>query len=150
MSCRRTRKLLRRAARGDVADEARRHIESCPACATEARAHLLLRLGSERDRGALVRPGFEQRLRARLLAEPAVARSSTWNGGFERLVRPALAAAAALVLVCAGLYVQVAAPQGGGDLASLLETDPVFNSILTVDPDAMFADPQIAPATDEP
>ena len=49
MSCRRTRKLLRRAARGDVADEARRHIESCPACATEARAHLLLRLGSERE-----------------------------------------------------------------------------------------------------
>jgi len=42
------------------------------------------------------------------------------------------------------------APEGGGDLASLLETDPVFTSILTVDPGAMFADPQIAPATDEP
>jgi len=150
MNCRRTRKLLRRAAGGEIADEARRHVESCPACAIEARAHLLLWLGSERDEGALVRPGFEQRLRARLQAETTVARSSAWNGGFERLVRPALAAAAALVLVCAGLYVQVAAPQGGGDLASLLETDPVFTSVLTVDPDAMFADPNMTAATDEP
>jgi anti-sigma-K factor RskA len=130
MNCRRTREQLRRAA--------------------EARAHLLLRLGSERDEGVMVRPGFEQRLRARLSAEADVARTSAWNGGFERLVRPALAAAAALVLVCAGLYVQVAAPQGGGDLASLLETDPVFTSILTTNPDAMFADPQSAPATDGP
>jgi len=150
MNCRRTREQLRRAAGAGVTDEARRHIESCPACESEARAGLLLRLGSERDEKATVRPGFEDRLEARLQAEAAVAGTSAWNGGFERLVRPALAFASALLLVCAGLYVRLAAPQGGGDLASLLETDPVFTSILTASPDAMFADPQGAPAADAP
>ena len=150
MNCRRTREQLRRAAEGDVTDEARRHIESCPACAAEARARLLLRLGSERDEEATVRAGFEDRLRARLRAEAPAAGTSPWNGGFERLVRPALAAGLALVLVCAGLYVQVAAPEGGGDLASLVETDAVFTSILTASPEAMFADPQGASAPDAP
>jgi hypothetical protein len=149
MNCRTIREQLRRAAGTELTDEARRHLASCPACAAEARARLLLRLGSERDEEARVRSGFEQRLRARLSAGAAVPRVSPWNGGFERLVRPALAAAAALVIVCAGLYVQAAAPQGG-DLTSLVETDPVFGSILMTNPDAMFAEPQGVPAADGP
>ena len=36
------------------------------------------------------------------------------------------------------------------NLWGLLETDPVFTSVLTVDPDAMFADPNMTAATDEP
>ena len=150
MNCRRIREQLRRAAGGEITNEALRHIDSCPACAAEARAQVLLRLGSAVDENVTVRPGFEERLKARLLAEAGVARTSPWNGGFERLVRPALVAAAALVLVCAGLYIRIAAPQGGGDLTSLIETDPVFSSILTANPDAMFADPQGVSATDGP
>jgi len=150
MSCRRIRERLRRGAGAEPGDEARRHLASCPACAAEARAILLLRLGSEPAPGATLRPGFEARLRARLLSGTGASRAPLGYGGFDRLVRPALATAAALVLVCAGLYVQVAAPQGDADLASLLESDPVFTSILTADPDAVFADPQGAAATEVP
>jgi len=150
MTCRQVRDELRGAAGRDATGDVRAHLTSCPSCAAEARALRLLRLGSARDEEATLRPGFEERLRARLLSEPAAtAAPSPWNGGFERLVRPALAAAAALVLVCAGLYLQVAGPAAGGDLSSLLETDPVFGSILTTNPDAIFPDPQ-APQAEAP
>jgi len=141
MSCRPFLDDLRNTPGREPSDATRAHLASCPSCAAEARALRLLRLGSARDDEAAVRPGFEERLRARLLSEPGTAATSPWNGGFERLVRPALAAAAALALVCAGLFVQVTFP-AEGDLSSFLETDPVFGSILTVNPDAIFADPQ--------
>ena len=147
MICRQVRDELRRAAGRDATGDVRAHLGSCPSCAAEARALRLLTLGSVRDEEAAVRPGFEERLRARLLSEPAAAAApSPWNGGFERLSRPALAAAAALALVCAGLYMQVAGPAAGGDLSSLLETDPVIGSILTTNPDSIFPDPQASEA----
>ena len=150
MTCRRVRDELRLAAGRDVPAAARAHLESCASCAAEARALSLLRLGSARDEEATLRPGFEERLGARLLSEAPAAAPSPWNGGFDRLVRPALAAAAALALVCAGLFAQVASPPGGGDLSALLETDPVFASILTTNPDAIFTGTQVPAAAETP
>ena len=136
---------MRRPGTGGLSEAALRHAASCPACSDQARAALLLRLGSEPDEGAAPRPGFEERLRARLAAGPAAPRKPVWNGGFELLVRPALAIAATLTLLCAGIYIRVAAPERGGDLASLVETDPVFTSMLGSDPEAIFAGPQNVP-----
>lgn len=119
--------------------EARRHAADCPACAAESRAALLLRLGSARDDGAEPRAGFEERLRKRLASGSAPARSAAWNGGFELLVRPALAVAATLTLVCGGFYLQ-AVPEPGADLVSLVESDPVFTSLLAGDPGSLFGE----------
>jgi len=148
MNCRELRDELRRAGSGDLGAAARQHILSCPACAAAARAALLLRLGSERDEGAVPRAGFEERLRARLALDPAPAAGSVWNGGFELLVRPALALAATLTLLCAGFYVE-ANPDGKGDLALLVENDPVFTTLFAADPGTVFGESQGAPTAPE-
>ncbi len=147
MTCREFRNALRRPGTGEAPEEAMRHAAMCPACDAEARATLLLRLGSGGAGDATPRPGFEERLRARLASSPAAIRTPAWNGGFERLVRPALAFAATLTLLCAGFYVQVALPEPGGDLTSLVETDAVFASLIAGNPGEIFAVPQDAPAT---
>jgi hypothetical protein len=140
----------RRPQASDLSDAARRHAASCPDCAAEARAALLLRLGSGVAEGAAPRAGFEERLLARLASDPAPSGRPAWNGGFELLVRPALAVAATLAVLCAGFYLQ-AAPQREADLASLVENDPVFAPLLAGDPGAVFEGPQGAPAvTEEP
>ncbi len=149
MNCRELNDQLRRPGAGAPGEAALRHAASCPACTATMRAALLLRLGSGRDDDATVRPGFEERLRARLVTEAGIPKAPAWNGGFELLVRPALAVAATLCLLCAGLYVQVSGPEEGGDLASLVETDPVITSVMAVSPDAIFAGPQDAPAGTE-
>lgn len=155
MDCRQFRKRLHRAAAtGGPGGEAMRHAASCPACARESRAALLLRAGSEPPAGASLGPGFEAGLRARLAAgegaragarEGARGRSA-WNGGIESLVRPALALAAGLALLCAGLYVRETVPSDASDVASLLESDPVFSSVLSASPGPLFgeADPDAA------
>jgi hypothetical protein len=148
MNCRELRDELRRAGTGDLGAAAARHVASCPACAVRARAALLLRLGSERDEGAAPRAGFEERFRARLASDPAPAARSAWNGGFELLVRPALALAAMLTLLCAGLYVQ-ASPDRGDDLVLLVESDPVFTTLFAGDPGTVFGESQDAPAATE-
>jgi hypothetical protein len=94
------------------------------------------------------RAGFEARLKARLESGPAPSGRRAWNGGFELLVRPALAIAATLTLFCAGLYFQ-AAPEPAGDLVSLVENDSVFTSLLAGDPGSLFDDDQGAPAATE-
>jgi len=127
---------------------AQRHAASCPACAAEARAARLLRLGSESAEGAAPRPGFEERLLARLASGPVPSGRPAWNGGFELLVRPALGLAAALALLCAGFYLQTA-PEREGDLASLVENDPIFAPLLAGDPGAFFEESQGAPAATE-
>jgi hypothetical protein len=147
VTCREFRNALRRPGSGEPGREMLRHAETCPACAVEARAALLLRLGSGGGEGAAPRPGFEERLKARLASGPAASTTPAWNGGFERLVRPALAVAATLTLLCAGFYVRVAAPEPGGDLASLVETDALFTSLLASDAGEIFPVPQDAPAT---
>jgi hypothetical protein len=147
MNCRECRDELRRPGAAAPSAEALRHAASCTACAAESRAALLLRLGSARDDGAEPRAGFEERLRARL-ASRVPSRSTAWNGGFELLVRPALALAATLALLCAGIYLQ-AAPEPGEDLVSLVENDPVFTSLLSGDPGSIFGEEQGAPATAE-
>lgn len=146
MNCKECRDELRRP--GDPGAEVLRHAVSCPACAAESRAALLLRLGSAREDGAEPRAGFEERLRKRLLSEPALSRSPALNGGFERMVRPALAVAATLALACAGLYLQTA-PDPGADLVSLVESDPVFTSVLAGDPGSIFGEEPGAGATAE-
>ena len=108
---------------------------------TGRRAALLLRLGSDRDDTASPRPGFEARLRARIESGGAALSVSTWSEGFESLVRPALALAASLALACAGLYVQGTTQPGEADLASLVEVDSMFDSLLAADPGALFDDP---------
>ena len=105
------------------------------------RAALLLRLGSDRDEAASPRPGFEARLRARIESGGAPRPASAWSEGFETLVRPALALAASLALACAGLYIQGRSQPGEADLASLVEADSVFDSLLAADPGALFDDP---------
>jgi len=148
MTCREFRDEVRRPRALDLSAAARRHGASCPACAAEARAAQLLRLGSGSTEGAAPRAGFEERLRARLASDPAPSGRPAWNGGFELLVRPALAVAAALTLLCAGFYFQ-AAPDREGDLASLVENDPVFAPLLTGNPGAFFDESQAA-ATEGP
>jgi len=59
----------------------------------------------------------------------------------DRLVRPALAVAAALALLAAGLYVRSAPPAGETELASLVEGDEVFGSLLAGHAGALFASP---------
>jgi len=108
---------------------------------TGRRAALLLRLGSDRDEAASPRPGFEARLRARIESGAAARSASAWSEGFDALVRPALALAASLALACAGLYIQGTSQPGEADLASLVETDSVFDSLLAADPGALFDDP---------
>ncbi|OLC55852.1 MAG: hypothetical protein AUH92_01250 [Acidobacteria bacterium 13_1_40CM_4_69_4] len=116
---------------------------------TDRRATLLLRLGSDRDEKASPRPGFEARLRARTELEGAARQVSAWTEGFETLVRPALALAAALVIVCAGFCVQGTSQPGEADLASLVETDAVFDSLMAGDPGILFEDPWSVPAPRE-
>lgn len=148
MNCKECREELRRTGGAAMSADALRHAASCPACAAESRAALLLRLGSDRDVGAEPRPGFEERLRGRLASGAGPSGSPAWNGGFELLVRPALAVAATLALVCAGLYLQVA-PEPGADLVSLVESDPVFASFFGGDPGSIFAGEQGDGATAE-
>jgi hypothetical protein len=148
MNCKECRDELRHPGAAVPSAGAVRHAASCPACAAESRAALLLRLGSARDDGAEPRAGFEERLRKRLASGPAPSRSAAWNGGFERLVRPALAVAVSLVLLCAGVYMKTA-PEPGADLVSLVESDPVFTSLLAGDPGSIFGEEQGAPATAE-
>jgi hypothetical protein len=138
MTCREFRETLRRPGRDEPGPEMLRHAETCQGCAAEARGALLLRLGSGGGEDAAPRPGFEERLKARLASGPAATTTSAWNGGFERLVRPALALAATLTVLCAGFYIGVALPEPGGDLASLVETDAVFTSLLAGDPGEIF------------
>jgi len=150
MTCREFKVEMHGSRKSDWSPELLRHLESCPACAAKSRAALLLRLGSGGDEGAVPRAGFEERLRARLAYGPAPSRGHAWNGGFELLVRPALAVAATLTLLCAGLYVQTT-PERAGDLASLVENDTVFASLLTGDPWEILDASQGAPAaTEEP
>jgi hypothetical protein len=148
MNCKECRDELRRPDRSAMSAEAIRHAASCPACAAESRAALLLRLGSARDDGAEPRAGFEQRLRRRLESGAAPSATPAWNGGFELLGRPALAVAATLALLCAGFYVRVA-PEPGVDLVSLVESDPVFTSLLGGDPASIFGEEQGAGGTAE-
>ena len=148
MNCKECRDELRRPGAAVPSAEALRHAASCPACASESRAALLLRLGSARDDGAEPRPGFEERLRRRLASGPAPSGSPAWNGGFERLVRPALAVAATLALMCAGLYMRTAS-EPGADLVSLVESDPMFTSLLAGDPGSIFGEEQGAGETAE-
>jgi hypothetical protein len=108
---------------------------------TGRRAARLLHLGSHRDETASPRPGFEARLRARLESGGAARPVSIWSEGFESLIRPALALGASLALACAGLYVQGTTQTGEADLASLVEVDSVFDSLVAADPGALFDDP---------
>ena len=99
------------------------------------RGDRLLRLGSARPDDAAPSAGFEERLRTRMAEEERAAashpdprRSRAWNGGFQALVKPALAMAGAAALLAAGLFVGAASSEPD-DLASLVEVDPVFSSI---------------------
>lgn len=153
MNCREFRDEIHRAASAP-GPEARRHASSCPACAGEARAASLLRLGSQRDEAAAPPPGFTERLRARLGSGAAAVETTPWNREFDLLVRPALALAAMLVILCFGfygfgLYARRAAAPRQADLASLFEADPVFSSILAGDPGGLPAGPEDATATPE-
>jgi len=116
---------------------------------SDRRALLLLRLGSDRDDAAVARPGFEARLRARIESGAAARQAAAWSEGFETLVRPALALAASLVLVSAGFYLQGSSPPGEADLASLVETDSVFDSLVAGDPGVLLEDPGSTPAPPE-
>lgn len=145
MNCREFRDEIRRAASAP-GPEARRHASSCPTCAGEARAALLLRLGSQRDEAAAPRAGFERRLRARL---GTGGEATPWTRELDFLVRPALALAATLLILCLGLYARSAAAPRQADFASLIEADPVFSSILAGDPGGPFAGPEDATATPE-
>jgi hypothetical protein len=145
MTCREFREKLRRDGTRAVSGETLRHAATCAACAAETRALSLLRIGSERDEDATPGPGFEERLRARLAGGPPRAPAPAWNGGFDLLVRPALTLATALVLLCAGLYIGAGGAQSD-DLASLVDSDAIFTSVLGMNPDAMFAEPQGTPA----
>ena len=105
------------------------------------RAERLLRLGSERDAEASPRPGFETRLRARIDSGAPVAAdrdAAAWTEGLDALVRPALALATTLAIVCGGLYVQGTSQPGEADLASLVEIDSVFDSVLGGDPGVLL------------
>jgi len=118
----------------------------------DRRAARLLRLGSERDAEASPRPGFETRLRARIDAGAAVAAGGAvtlWTEALDTLVRPALALATTLAIVCGGLYVQGTSQPGEADLASLVEIDSVFDSVLAGDPGVLLEDPGNAPASPE-
>src|SRR5262249_51955868 len=149
MHCREVREELRRSEASRWSAAALRHASSCRACGDEARAVILLRFGSEPGAEELPRAGFEDRLRARLASLSEAPRRSTWNGGFEVLGRPALAAGAALTLLCAFLYVRVASQEPGGDLVSLIDVDPVLTSLLGDAPDEILAEPQDAPTSTE-
>ena len=148
MNCREFRDEIRRAASAP-GPEAHRHASSCPACAGEARAALLLCLGSQRDEAAAPRAGFEIRLRARLGTAAAAGEATPWTREFDLLVRPALALAATLLILCLGLYARSAAAPRQADLTSLYEADPVFSSILAGDPGGPFAGPEDATPTPE-
>jgi len=148
MNCGELKDEVRRRGTPDLSAAALRHAASCPACAAESRAALLLRMGSARDENAEPRAGFDERLKARLESGPTPSGRAAWNGGFELLVRPALAVAATLTLLCGGLYLQTA-PELGGDLASLVENDPVFTSLLAGDPGSFFDEDEGAPAATE-
>lgn len=148
MNCREFRDELRRAA-GVPGPEARRHASSCPTCHLEARAALLLRLGSRRDEAATPRAGFEERLRARLDSGARPDEASPWTRELDPLVRPALALAATILILCLGLYARSATASRQADLASLFEADPVFSSILAGDTGGPVAGPEDATPTPE-
>lgn len=153
MNCREFRDELHRGASAP-GPEARRHASSCPACEAEARAALLLRLGSQRGEAAAPPAGFEKRLRARLDSGAVPVEASPWTRELDPLVRPALALAGALVIACFGfcgfsLYARSAAAPRQADLASLFEADPVFSFILAGDPGGPFAGPEDATPTPE-
>jgi hypothetical protein len=140
MDCREFRKKLRRLTAAEPGEPMRRHEAACPSCALEARAARLLLLGSAVDPDAAPRPGFERRLAARLASEPLPRAIPGRNGGLELLMRPALAVAATLMLVCGGLYLGLAQPEPD-DLASLVETDSILTSLNVAEPDSIFAEP---------
>ncbi len=165
MSCREVREAIRGFRGLGLGEKARRHLAACPRCAAEARAAALLRIGSDRSDEAAPRPGFETRLMARLASEastataPAAGRAPGAAGAratplridaLDRLVRPALVVSAALALLAAGLYVRSAPPAGETELASLVEGDEVFGSLLAGHAGALFASPDDrADATEE-
>ena len=104
----------------------------------DGRAARLLRLGSERDAQASPRPGFESRLRARIDSGAAGRAVAPWTEALDTLARPALALATTLAIVCVGLYVQGTSQPGEADLASLVEIDSVFDSVLGGDPGVLL------------
>lgn len=145
MDCRTFRSRLRevdpqgrdRAAGDRVADrldeEARRHAAACAGCAADLRALSLLAFGSPSGPEAGLRPGFEERLKARLASGPARSGAS-WLDAIDWLARPSLGIAAALLAVTAGVYVWVAprsSPSPSADLALLVEGDPVLDRLLS-------------------
>ncbi len=148
MNCREFRDQLRRAASAP-GPEARRHASSCPTCDAEARAALLLRLGSQRDEAAAPRAGFEDRLRTQLDSGAVPVEPSSWTRELDPLVRPALALAAMFLVLCLGFYARSAAAPRQADLASLFEADPVLSSILAGDPEGPFDGPEDATPTPE-
>jgi hypothetical protein len=119
----------------------------------DLRARRLLRLGS--DAGAApatdvaaagLRPGFMERLRARIAADgraaspvasrpdfpaSAGANPAGWPDALGALARPALAlGCAAVVLAGAVLLLSPAAPAGADTLAALVEEDPDLGALL--------------------
>ncbi len=89
------------------------------------------------------RPGFEARLWARLdsgAAPGAAGAAAAWDESLDALVRPALAVAVTLAIVCGGLYVQGTSQAGEADLVSLVEIDSVFDSALGGDPGVLLED----------
>jgi hypothetical protein len=112
----------------------------------DLRARRLLRLGSEAGPAGAsgLRPGFMERLRARIESEKRQAAgaggasglgSAGWLDALGALARPALGLAfAVLILAGAFLLLSPLLPGGGGDdgdtLAALVEDDPALSALL--------------------
>lgn len=124
MDCRDLRERLRADIVRLSVDE-RRHLEACPTC----RATRLLWLGSGGDTEVVPRPGFGERLRARLQAEPEVSVEPRWNDALGWAARPMLGVGVASVFLAGALYV-VAQRGTTADLMALAESDSVLGAVM--------------------
>lgn len=132
MDCRSFRDELNRARAGALPDEIRRHAESCERCGVELRAARLLSLGSGPAEGA-PRPGFSERLQARLKTESARLPAG-WADAVGLAARPAFGLAAAAALVSIGLYTAIPNAAPRDDLALLVESDPLVGPLFVESP----------------
>jgi hypothetical protein len=136
MTCRQVRDHMRRSG-ADIAHlenlppEVSAHLRSCTGCLSQRRVVWLMRTGGGAENG-VPSPGFEERLRQRLL-EPPLNSDPSMASIFASLARPALAAAGvvAALSLAAFLSVQAGAFSGGGpDLSLLASTDRPNDSML--------------------
>jgi hypothetical protein len=147
MTCRQVRDYMRRSG-ADIAHldnlppEVSAHLRSCTGCLSQRRVVWLMRAAGGAENG-VPPPGFEERLRQRLLeppglhSDPSIAVAGLAGDSmasiFAGLARPALAAAGlvAALSLAALLSVRAGVVSGGGPDLSLLATadrhsDPIL------------------------